>query len=379
MNFLASAKKSEIKYIFILFISTRVALTLIGLFSRLTLERQYGKQYIWSKYLWLDIWGVWDTFWYMDIATNGYSLPGSNPLDQDQANYAFFPLYPLLMKVLGEIFVGQHYLAGVILSNVSLIVACIFLYKLLRLDLNSQKISFNTIKYLFLSPTAFIFSGVFTESLYLALIILCFYFAKKKNWLLVGIAGCFLSLTRALGVFIIFPMLYEYFKEVNFDFKKTKADLFFLLLIPLGLILFAIYNYHLTGDFLAFTHIQSTWNRNLVNPLKVLRNGLYQGLFKSDMRDLLESSFAIVSLILLLISSKKINFSYWIFWLYSILIPLLTGLESLPRYILPIFPLYILLAQFSRSRYFDQAATLFLGLLQGCLMVFWSCGFNLIV
>lgn len=57
-------KIPEIKYIFLLFISTRFILTIIGIFSRTLLERQYGKQYIWSKYLWLDIWGVWEMIIY---------------------------------------------------------------------------------------------------------------------------------------------------------------------------------------------------------------------------------------------------------------------------------------------------------------------------
>ncbi|NJO94372.1 MAG: hypothetical protein HC820_08590, partial [Hydrococcus sp. RM1_1_31] len=80
---------SEIQYILLLFFSTRLILTIIGVFSRSILERQYGKQYIYSSQLWLDIWGVWDTFWYLDIAEKGYSDAGRNPLSESQANYAF--------------------------------------------------------------------------------------------------------------------------------------------------------------------------------------------------------------------------------------------------------------------------------------------------
>jgi len=51
----------------------------------------------------------------------------------------------------------------------------------------------------------------------------------------------------------------------------------------------------------------------------------------------------------------------------------------MPRFILPIFPLYILLAKLASDRAFDQTATLSLGLLQGFLMVFWCCGYALVV
>lgn len=368
----------EIKYILFLFLSTRIVLTIIGIFSRTILERQYGKQYIWAKYLWLDIWGVWDTFWYMDIATNGYSLPGSNPLDKTQANYAFFPLYPLLMRGLGQILGNKYYIAGLIISNICLILAGFFLYKLVKLNFN-RTTALKSVKYLFIFPTAFILSGVFTESLYLALVILCFYLAKKRNWLFVGVTGFFISSTRSLGVFIIIPLLYEYLREVNFQYKRVRFDILFLLLIPLGILIFGLYNYHLTGDFFAFANIQSTWKRSASNPISILINGLYKGLFELNMRDLLEASFTIICLIIISIYYKKLDISYLLFAIYSIFIPLSTGLDSLPRFILPIFPLYILLAQLNKNRYFDQITTILLGLLQGFLMVFWSCGFDLIV
>lgn len=374
----------ELRDILVLFVSTRLVLMVIGVLSRSLLERQYGKQYIYSSQLWLDIWGVWDSYWYIDIAKNGYSAQIGTSFSQTQANYAFFPLYPMLMRLVGTILGDKYYIAGIIISNICAIVACFFLYKLIKLKLNSV-ISLRSLKFLLVAPTAFILSGVFTESLYLMLAIFCFYFAAKRQWLLVGIAGFFLALTRSLGCLIIIPMLYEYLQSKEFQFKKIKYDILFLLLIPLGLFLFALYNYHLTGNFLAFSQIQSGWRRSLSNPLSVLVNGFRQGLFRPNvrmivrMKALLEATFSIVALGLLCLSFRKIWFSYWLFGLYSMLIPLSTGIDSMPRFILPIFPLYIVLAKFANNREFDQAATLFLGLLQGALMVFWSCGYSLVV
>lgn len=374
----------ELRYILVLFLSTRLILTVIGVLSRSLLERQYGKQYIYSSQLWLDIWGVWDSYWYIDIAKNGYSAQIGTSFSQTQANYAFFPLYPMLMRLVGTVLGDKYFIAGIIVSNVCLIVTCFFLYKLIQLKIDST-ISLRSLKFLLVAPTAFILSGVFTESLYLMLAVFCFYFAAKRQWLLVGIAGFFLALTRSIGFLILVPMLYEYLQSKEFQWKKVKYDILFLLLIPLGLVLFALYNYHLTGSFVAFSQIQSGWRRSLSNPLSVLINGFRQGLFRPNvralmrMKALLEASFSLATLGLLCLSFRKIWFSYWLFGLYSIFIPLSTGLESMPRYILPIFPLYIVLAKFANNRDLDQATTLFLGLLQGALMVFWSCGYPLVI
>ncbi|WP_269851356.1 hypothetical protein [Methanosarcina horonobensis] len=164
-------------------------------------------QRIWTNNVWLDIWGVWDTGWYLDISQNGYTARPLDELISFQTNVVFFPLYPLLMRFLGSI-IGNQYTAGVIISNFSLIVACIYLYKLVRLD-SDESSAFRSVKYLLLFPISFILSGVFTESLYLALALMCFYYARTGKWQLAGIFGFFLSLTRSVGVLIVLPLLYE--------------------------------------------------------------------------------------------------------------------------------------------------------------------------
>jgi hypothetical protein len=369
----------DLRYIFLLFLSTRLGLTLIGVVSRSILELQSGKEYnMWSQQLWLDLWGVWDSFWYIDIAEQGYSDVGRNPLDSNQANYAFFPLYPLLMRGLGMILGNDYFLAGVIISNLCLLVACYFLCKLVQLN-SDRETSLRSVKFLLLSPTAFIFSGVFTESLYVMLAIFCFYFAQKRQWLLAGVAGFFLSLSRSVGVLILIPLLYEYLKSKNFQLKAIKYDILFLLLIPLGLALFAIYNHQLTGDYLAFTKIQSAWNRTLNNPISTLIGAIRRGLAQEKIRPLIEASFSIGAIALLLGFFRKFQVSYWLFSLYSIFIPLLTGIDSMPRYLLPIFPLYILIAQLTRNPELDQVYTILFALLQGGLSIFWFCGYNLLV
>lgn len=381
MKLATTIKKNlpDLQYIFLLFLSTRIGLTLVGVVSRSILELQSGKEYnMWSQQLWLDLWGVWDSFWYIDIAEHGYSDVGRNPLDRNQANYAFFPLYPLLMRGLGMILGNNYYLAGVIISNLCLLVSCYFLCKLVRLN-SDRETSLRSVKFLLLSPTAFIFSGVFTESLYLMLAIFCFYFVEKRQWLFAGIAGFFLSLSRSVGVLILIPLLYEYLKSKNFKLKAIKYDLLFLGLIPLGLALFAIYNHQLTGDYFAFTKIQSAWNRALNNPISTLIGAIRRGLAQDKIRPLVEASFSISAIALLLGFFRRFPVSYWLFSLYSIFIPLLTGIDSMPRYLLPIFPLYILIAQLTRNPELDQAYTVLFALLQGGLSIFWFCGYNLIV
>jgi hypothetical protein len=366
----------EAKYILGLFFATRIILTIIGCFSHIILDpRLPPRKYdlVFSKYLWLDIWGVWDTGWYVDIATNGYTLSSQFAGLEHQSNYAFFPLYPMLMRFLGTI-IGDYYVAGLILSNIFLLIACTFLYKLVRLDAENET-ALRSVKYLFLFPNAFIFSGVFTEPLFLALVLICFYYAKKGNWPAVGLNGFLVSLTRPNGFWMILPLSYEYLKSKNFRVKNIRIDLLFLALLPLGFLAYGFYIYYLTGKPLALLEIQSAWGVKFTNPLRVL----WQGLLSQKYDDVFATYFTIFFLWFLILSFKKLNFSHWLYGMYMILVPLTAGLEAIPRYILPVFPLYIAFAKFGESSKLDQIFTICLALLQGFLMVFWTMAFNLIV
>jgi len=375
----------EIKYILLMFFSTRIILSIIGVLSRKILsvygESQFACQPDWIGHVWLDIWGVWDTGWYMKISQYGYPPVSLDQVISQETNIAFFPLYPLLMRLLSLV-TGNEYLAGLIISNFCLIISCVYLYRLVRLDYNEDT-SIKSIKYLLLFPVSFILSGVFTESLYLTLTLVCFYYARTSKWHIVGITGFFLSLTRSTGVLIILPLLYEGLMPLireNENLKNLKNSmhkilpLFYLSLIPLGTISFMIFNYHLTGDFMAFAHAQVMWQRHFGNPLETLLNG-YHG----NTGTAFEAVFAVITIFIVILFYRKIRFSYWLFCMYSLFVPLCTGIQSMPRFILVIFPIYILFADITKNHISEDLVTLSFALLQGFLMVFWTNSFNLVV
>ena len=131
--------------------------------------------------------------------------------------------------------------------------------------------------------------------MYLTLALMCFYYARKSKWHLVGITEFFLSLTRSIGVLVVLPLLCKFLMQ----FLKEKKDiisfknhrgmilpLFYLSFIPLGTISFMIYNYYLTGDFLAFVHAQGMGGRHAV-PLWQLSSTVSTEIFSQPLRQLL--------------------------------------------------------------------------------------------
>jgi len=357
----------------LLFISTRLALTVIGILSRTLFESSRHTRFVfhYSRFALLNIWGVWDTEWYMNIARSGYSGHiHTNPGNIGQADVAFFPLYPFLSRLLGYL-TRSDYVAGLILSNLCLIGAAVILYKLVRLD-DDEAVGLRAILYLFVFPMAFVFSGFYTESLFLFLILSSLYCARRERWMWAGAIGVLAALTRSTGVLLVVPLLWEYLAARQFQWRRTRPEILYTLLPVLGVCLFGAECYHLTGDFLAFSHVQAGWGRHWANPLQVL----WESLFSGDINNLFAGWLTLMVLILLLNFSDRLRFSYWIFGILAIAAPLCTGeMMSMPRFLLPVFPIYILLAKLPGGNLRDEILPIALALLQGCLMIFWTNAF----
>lgn len=289
-------------------------------------------------------WARWDTGWYASIADHGYYLKEGN------SDVAFFPLYPLLMKLLNIIFGLDVMWAGFFISVTSFIVALYYLYKLILLDLDENQTKRSLI-YLLILPASFFFISVYTESLFLLEVVLSFYLARKNKWFLAGIFGFLASLTRLPGI-ILFPvLLIEYLSQKNYKLRNIKPDISNLLIIPLGLLSFMFYLWYKFNDAFLFIHNQTTFLRNFTWPYKVIKGYLHTIFINPSEIEkslywilVIDLAILIIYTVLTVISFKKLRLSYALFMLLGLLILIFTGtLSGMSRYTLPLFPAIIIL------------------------------------
>lgn len=298
----------------------------------------------------------WDSVWYLDIAENGYQYKGEGKL----SNIVFFPLYPALMIVISLFTFGNLVLAGWIISSVSLVIACIFLYKLV-LKFHSAIDPYQPIFFLLIFPTAFFFNTVYTESLFLALSLAAFYLGLKRNFLLAGIVGLAASLTRLSGILIFIPIIWEYYEAFGFR-KFINSKILPLFLIPLGTLSFFLYHYLSFGDWLLLFKVESWWGRSFSF------NKAHFELFSNSaiINFSLDLIFIILTFTAIILLFKKLRASYGLYVLSGLIFPLASGtFMSICRYILVLFPIYILIASI-KSQFLKQIwiliSILFLGM-----------------
>lgn len=290
-------------------------------------------------------WANFDGEHYLSIAMFGYK----------EFEQAFFPVYPALISFLSKSFSSDIFslllgstLIGLLISNLSLILALIVLYKLIILDF-PKKIAFSTILVYLFFPTSFYFASVYNESLFLLLSLSSFYFARKKNWFLASIFGFIAAGTRVFG-FLIFPaLIIEVFQQ-----KEKKSKAFWIILIPLGLVFYMIYQYITVEDPLAFYNLQEKVGEQHQKGIVLLPQVYYRYIniltTVDSSQPIYQTAFLelVVGILFFLLPiygyHKKIRLSYLFFAMMGFLLPSIQGsFSSLPRYVLILFPSFMAL------------------------------------
>lgn len=288
----------------------------------------------------IDLRVHWDSFWYLKIVEKGYEYqPGQ------LSSIAFFPLYPLLIWIFSFILPSPS-LAGWIISTIALIVAGIFLYKLVS-EFHPEVDPLESIILLLIFPTAFFLTSVYTESLFLALSIAFFYFLFKKKFLISAILLSLASLCRINGLFLFIPFIYEYF--MYFRFKRfINPSLLSFLIAPLGIVSFMVYQHIQFGQPLAFLKAQMQWGREFMFNPKHFQFQTASSIANFS-TDLLFLAIGLVTGFILL---KRVNKSYGFYVLTTTLVATSTGtLMSIGRFVLILFPIFILIASLKSKEF----------------------------
>jgi Gpi18-like mannosyltransferase len=341
------------------FIVTRLPLMAIAELAAMVIGQRPGVHYAASANPLLAVWGRWDAEHYLGIAKNGYS----------GTEFAFFPLYPALIKIVGS-FTGSDLVAGLIISNAASFLGLLYLYKLIEHEYNrhvAQRATF----YVSIFPTAIFFSAVYSEALFLFLTVASFYYVRERRWVMAGVFGYFAALTRSEGILLAAPLFIEWAiaaKEGGREFFRYWVDdvvkpLLGLALVPLGIVTYMAYLWVVTGDPLKFSHVQAHWGRHFALPWDSIGNSitkLSHAHTQTVANQSLELAFTTLMVVALFLGLRRLRLSYSIYMALSILVPMSTSsLMSMPRFALVLFPMFALFGLWGGRQPFNNAYVAF--------------------
>lgn len=327
---------------------------------------------------WVYSWANFDGVHYLTIIERGYLGTG---LIQ-----AFFPGYPALVGVLNY-FAHNALLTGLFVSNLFLFFTAWVWINLLTHERLPKWLG---LMLLLTFPTAFYLGALYSESLFLFLVLSSFLAARKQYWVLASVVAGFASATRIVGIFLVPALMLEYLiqllevQKLPFSLRTLTTDALrlikkltlrdyqqlvgILIVGSSGLLCYMIYLSQEFSDPLYFFHVQAEFGAGrseslIMYPQVVWRYikilVTYQAWDWSYYTYIQEFMFGIFGFLGLIAAFKYVRTPYVLFSLAAFMLPTLTGtFSSLPRYTLVSFALFLLLAKGLHSHRWLLAAYL---------------------
>jgi hypothetical protein len=339
------------------FAASRAGLGLLMYLSLALLPMRAGT--IWRAYpdnLLLDGWVRWDAAWYRDIAQHGYTnAPGH---EQVQRDTAFFPLYPVLMRVLHSV-VPDLYLCGLLISNAAFLCALILIYHFTSAKCGTG-VAQRTIVFLAIYPFSFFFSAVYSESLFLLFAAGAFVLAEQRRWPWAALCAAAAGATRLVGAVVVLGLLLVYLDQIKFEWRRIGPDIGWLLLGTLGTLGYIAFLATRFGNPLQFvdsqyvagwgagTDLGSAWQTvRELSPAAMLA-GQYPVI------DVIHLLIFPPALVLAALAARKLSIAYAA-WSIATLLLSFALWHSMGRFVAVIFPIFIVAAALLEQRSYQIA------------------------
>jgi hypothetical protein len=312
---------------------------------------------------WLGIWNRWDSVHYLRVAESGY---GGEASGEQRFMIVFLPLYPVAIY-LAHFLIRNWLVAAVVVSNVCCAGAFCYCFLLTEMEFG-RRAARGAVFFFSIFPTAYFLHVAYSESLFLVLTIAAFYYARQGRWLLCALLGMLATGSRLSGLAVMLPLAWEYFQQKNFKWRQLRWDCLLLGLIPLGFVAYLYLNYYYFGDPLKFLQYQREhWYRALSSPLIALRWDMKDILRDAPLERVMQHGSLLVAFgigtIALAVGAFRLRPCYTIYLAVSwVLIFCDTFTLCSPRYLLTLFPLFMLLGQW-RLREWARYSLMFFFLL----------------
>ncbi|HEX8917233.1 MAG TPA: hypothetical protein VF898_01915, partial [Chloroflexota bacterium] len=312
--------------------------------------------------------------WYQLIAERGYHA-GDDTVH-------FEPLYPLLSHIVSVPLAGHVVPALLIVASSAFAVAMWLLYKLARIDVGAEAAHLTVLLTVFF-PVGFFLLAPYTESLYLALTLAAFWFARHNRPWLAGLMGLGAALTRTVAIFMVMPLAYAYVKQRDEEGKTPGLGLLASTFPALGLLGTIGYDRLIVGEHRSVFQVGSQWGDTIVPFWRAVPDSWSHITATGDPVEILNLVALFGFTILALLAVRRLPLMYSLYTLpYLALLfdreSAVSPLESVARYLLVLFPCFMMLALGLARRRGFAAACLLVGISMQVVLLDYSVHFGFV-
>jgi hypothetical protein len=150
----------------------------------------------------LGNWLWWDGGWYLNIAQHGYSF---HP--HQQSSVAFFPVYPMTVRVVGALLPGGIALAAILVTVLGGLATLTLFQRWCQRRMSNGAASAAVLA-LALYPYAwFLYGAAYSDAVFLAATLLAFLLLEDDRPVAAGLAGIIATAARPTGVVVIIGLV----------------------------------------------------------------------------------------------------------------------------------------------------------------------------
>jgi hypothetical protein len=293
-------------------------------------------------------WQRFDANWYVAIAERGYGTMSGDT--------HFAPFYPALVRLFG-MFIGNYFVAGLLISNLATVAMLAVLYLIVS-EYFDASVATRAGVFLLIFPTALFFFSAYTESLFVIAALLALWSMQKQNWLWAGFWSFCAILVRLQGVALFVPLLYALWAARPIDKKFARLA---SLGLPVGAIALYLFIRAVGGDATIiptsepslFARLVPPWE-NYVYALQTIASGRF------TIADVLNWLVTTIFVVLLVVGWRKLPVVYSLYAAASIVVLTMRlvdtqPLNSMVRYVLTLFPIFILLGIWGKNAWAQRA------------------------
>jgi hypothetical protein len=285
----------------------------------------------------------WDSQWYSGIAAHGYGLTKVVPDGRHLSDYAFFPLYPLLERVLHAV-TGLSYVdAGLLVSWVATAVAAWGICAVGTVAHDARTGVLTALLWAAL-PIAIVTSMAYSEALFTALAAWALHAVLRERWLTAGSLALLAGMTRPVGATVVAAVVVSALLALSRARRRGGRALVGLLLAPLGWVGYVAYVGWRTGSPTGYFRVADGWGNGVDGgrAFAAWIGGQLTGP-RWPVGLLLVASVMVLVILLVLAVVDRQPLALVVFGGGLLLLTLATSgyFGSKPRYLLPAFPLLL--------------------------------------
>ena len=295
---------------------------------------------------------AWDGTWYRDIAMYGYDAVAPDGL-------RFFPLYPLLGRVMSVVTLGRTDLALILVANIASLLLAVAIRRLVIFERGSKELANRAVWMVCLFPGAFVLAWGYAESLWILAAVFGFWTIRTRRWGWAIAAGLIVGCTRPLGIVFAVPVAIELLRVWRSAKNNERAVGLAAVCSPfVATGAYLLWVNRVFGDAWLPFSVQNDLRGTAVNPMSRMWDGISQMFGSTRFSDGLHIPFAIAFVVLLVLTFRWWPVSYGIFSAIILCAALgAENLNSLERYGINAFPIALTLAVATKIPLSDRVVT----------------------